>query len=522
MSFPSFIFEMPIKDSDDVVRFLEPKFDFGLAVYNATLGTALGRLERMRASAEWREVVAMEKGKERNRRLNQIRQSWGLTEYGLHEVANSHRNGAKRFVRKSEPGAKRTKDECILGVHVAQKLGTRVWGAFERFMFGKGGRPRYKSRRRGLHSLEGKTASTNIIWHPKEQAFSWNKRRIPVVVPRSAYATDALSDPSDPSKPRKVKYCRVVRRMIRGRMRYFLQLVLEGLAPVRYVPAPKEACVGIDPGPSKIAFVSEYGAALLRTSPRSTDHALEKKRLLRQMDRSRRATNADNYDADGVAKKGARKWKYSKRYEKLRERLSEIFRLERETRRTDHGLIANTIIQLGGTVKCEKNSYVAFQKNFGKSVGRNGTASLIQRVRSKAESAGGAEFVELNAYRCRLSQYDHVTETSAKKPLSQRWTRVGGTVVQRDAYSAFLAMCVVNNEHDPKLLREKWPSAETFSRRAGLARDFNQSTDFDLSKATKEPDFAAAFSSEMMHAGIIRVFSDSRSAPAARRPRRKN
>ena len=61
-------------------------------------------------------------------------------------------------------------------------------------------------------------------------------------------------------------------------MRYFLQLVLEGLPPVRYVPAPREACVGIDPGTSKIAFVSEYDAAFLRTSPRSTDHALGKKR----------------------------------------------------------------------------------------------------------------------------------------------------------------------------------------------------------------------------------------------------
>ena len=173
------------------------------------------------------------------------------------------------------------------------------------------------------------------------------------------------------------------------------------------------------------------------------------------MDRSRRATNAENYDAAGVPKKGASQWKYSKRYEKLRRELSEIFRLERETRRTDHGLIANTIIQLGGTVKCERNSHVAFQKNFGKSVGRNGTASLIQRVRSKAESAGGTQFVELNAYRCRLFQYDHVTAAFAKKPLGQRWTRVGNTVVQRDAYSAFLAMCVVDNEHNPRLLRRK-------------------------------------------------------------------
>ena len=520
---------MAIKDSDDIVRFLEPKFDFGLSVYNATLNTALGRLERMRASPERRDALAMEKGRERNRRLNQVRQSWGLTEYGLHEVANAHRNGAKRFVRKNEPGAKRTKDECILGVHVAQKIGTRVWNAVERYMFGDGGRPRFKSRRRGLHSLEGKTASANIIWLPEEKAFSWNKRRIPVVVPTTPYATEALTDPTDPSKPRKVKpskprkvkYCRVVRRVIRGRMRYFLQLVLEGLAPVRYVPAPREACVGIDPGPSKITFVSENGVALLCSSPRSVDHALEKKRILRQMDRSRRATNPENYEPNGVAKKGLHVWTYSKRYQKLRDALSECYRVERETRKADHGFIANIIIQLGGTVKCEKNSYVAFQKNFGKSFGRNGTASLIQRVRSKAESAGGTEFVELNAWKCRLSQYDHETGTYAKKPLNQRWTRVGDTVVQRDAYSAFLAMCVVENEHDPQLLREKWRSVETFFRRAGLARNFNQSTDFDLSKSTNEPAFAAAFSSETVHAGIIRVFGDSRSATAAKRPRRK-
>ena len=84
------------------------------------------------------------------------------------------------------------------------------------------------------------------------------------------------------------------------------------------------------------------------------------------MDRSRRATNAENYDAAGVPKEGASQWKYSKRYEKLRRELSEIFRLERETRRTDHGLIANTIIQLGGTVKCEKKQPCSLSEEFWK------------------------------------------------------------------------------------------------------------------------------------------------------------
>lgn len=146
MSTQVFVLELPIKDSDDVVRFLNRKFDFALSLYNATLHTALGRLERMRNSREWREAILLPKGKERSRKLAEIRFSFGLTEFSLGKIANGHRNGAKRFVRKTDPGAKRVKNECILGVEVAEAIGSRVWRSVERYLFGKGGRPRFKSR----------------------------------------------------------------------------------------------------------------------------------------------------------------------------------------------------------------------------------------------------------------------------------------------------------------------------------------------------------------------------------------
>lgn len=84
-----------------------------------------------------------------------------------------------------------------------------------------------------------------------------------------------------------------------------------------------------------------------------------------------------------------------------------------------------------------KNSYQSFQENFGKSVRKHGTGDLIQCLRRKAESADNADFIELNAYRCRLSQFNHVDGSYIKKTLKQRWTRISNTVVQRDAYSAF-------------------------------------------------------------------------------------
>ena len=66
--------------------------------------------------------------------------------------------------------------------------------------------------------------------------------------PDTDYMKEALA--SD----RRVKYCRIVRRTLNGKKRWFVQLVVEGVPPVRKVYAPKCEVVGIDPGPSRIAY----------------------------------------------------------------------------------------------------------------------------------------------------------------------------------------------------------------------------------------------------------------------------
>ena len=50
----SYIVELPLRVNDQQNRFLEKAFEFGRTLYNATLGTALGRLQRMRETQEWR------------------------------------------------------------------------------------------------------------------------------------------------------------------------------------------------------------------------------------------------------------------------------------------------------------------------------------------------------------------------------------------------------------------------------------------------------------------------------------
>ena len=126
--------------NDQQNRFLEKAFEFGRTLYNATLGSALGRLQRMRETQEWRVARDMPKGKARTKAFSAVHKAFGLTEFGLTIIANNHRKASGR------------KD---IGAHEAQSIGKAVRRALQRHMFRKAGRPRFKSFRRGLNSIEG-------------------------------------------------------------------------------------------------------------------------------------------------------------------------------------------------------------------------------------------------------------------------------------------------------------------------------------------------------------------------------
>ena len=66
------IVELPLRVNDQQNRFLEKAFEFGRTLYNATLGTALGRLQRMRETQEWRGVRDMPKGKARTKAFSAV------------------------------------------------------------------------------------------------------------------------------------------------------------------------------------------------------------------------------------------------------------------------------------------------------------------------------------------------------------------------------------------------------------------------------------------------------------------
>ena len=447
---PSFILELPLAVSTGDERVLLGRFEAGRRLYNVLLQDALKRLALMRQSKAWQAARTLEKGPERTAAFRVCASHHGFNEYALQAAARQHKDAAGFDGRMS--------------ANELQKLATRVWGAVSEYAYGTRGKPRFKSVRRPLHALEGKSNKQGIRWQADVGCVVWSGVYLPARLPTATqdpYVIAALQA--------RTKYCRLLWRKVRGRRRWFVQLVQEGVPPQKYDFFAAGQIVGLDIGPSTIAIVADEAVALERFAPGVVEPAAEKRRIQRALDRSRRACNPDNYAPDGTVKKGVKTWHRSKRYKKLAAQAAELERRLAATRKKEHGTLANKVLGLGTVIQTEKLSYKAFQRQFGRSVKNRAPGAFIELLSRKAASAGG-KVVALNTWRLKMSQYDHVTGTYTKKPLSQRWHPLGAGAqwVQRDCYSAFLAKCVVGESHSSCQLESSWPVTEALLARAGL------------------------------------------------------
>jgi len=291
----------------------------------------------------------------------------------------------------------------------------------------------------------------------------------------------------------KVAHCRIVRKACNTRHRYYLQIVIKAPSP-----RPVISCKGrvaLDEGPSQTAVVAidEEGnkhCHLFSLRKQIADIIRKMKPIQRAMNRSLKLNNPSNYTRDGAlkgvrVKKGYKKWKRSKNYERLRTQYSSLCRRLAASVETFNNTLANQIVSYGCHVRTESLSIVAWQKMFGKSILYNAPGKLRYTINRKAEKAGG-EFVELDTWNLKMSQYDHLTDDYHKKPLSLREHNLGQNTeqevrlfVQRDIYSAFLALNVefvmvdgklVQQHNQSKLIKE-FKSWEPFLRANGFVKE---------------------------------------------------
>jgi len=425
---------------------LDKRFNIGRQMYNAILGELYKRYNIMTERKEYKKVVNMPKGKERNRKFQELNKKYGLTEYSLHT-----------YIKLMQHYFKDNIDSFT-----AQKIATRAFRAFEKYMFHQAKKVYFKKHNE-LNSLEGKSNKTGIRFVNNE--LTWNKLNIPIVIKKSdEYAQMALNN--------KIKYCRILRKFIRGRYKYYIQLILDGTPPIKINKETGEikntigtGRVGIDIGTQTIAIASQYDVKLLELAPELDNIEKEKRMLQRRLDRQRRANNLDNFNKDGTIKKGIRidgkltklKWNESNRYIKTKNKLREIQRKQANIRKQSHEKLANHILNLGDKIYVEDMGYKGLQarakettinkktgrynkkKRFGKSLA-NKAPSMFLTILDNKLKYNGTQLYKIDTWSAKASQYNHIEDKYIKKDLSERWNDFGDYKIQRDLYSAFLIM----------------------------------------------------------------------------------
>lgn len=261
-------------------------------------------------------------------------------------------------------------------------------------------------------------------------------------------------------------YATLVPKLIRGKYRVYLHLTIEGKAKPKYDRFGNtrhrfgRGIIGADIGTQTVAYTSDTEIGLKNLAERG--NSIQKSERLerlyyRAMDRSRRATNPQNYNKDGTVKKGRKSWKYSNHYKKLKAKHSELCRINAINRQLAINEDANHLRSLGDVFITESknasklmkrakettvNSKGKFnkKKRFGKSI-KNRCPSGFQTTVEKKFKVSGGTYIEVpNNYRA--SQYDHTIDDYIKKKLSDRmYNLADGTLVQRDWYSSFLLYC---------------------------------------------------------------------------------
>ena len=311
-------------------------------------------------------------------------------------------------------------------------------------------------------------------------------------------------------------YASIVCEEIRGKLRVYIHVTVEGTALPKYRKDGSlrhvygTGKIASDIGTQSYAWTSSNEIGLDNLAERGLNYRKQERKeriLLQKMDRSRRANNPGNYNEDGTVKKRSERqpWKKSKRYRKLQKQHAEMCRKCAINRKLALNETVNILRSKGDTLITEKQSWKGLQKRakkeaplklqtensaqtkdgekvvkakrrkrFGKSIRIRCPGYFQARLKFVFENTGG-KYVEVpRDYRA--SQFDHTSGEYKRKPLSKRmFTLSNGVVVQRDWYSSFLLYCCTTDFEKINRKRCKSEFPQMLKRHNNMIEDIKSS-----------------------------------------------
>ena len=342
---------------------------------------------------------------------------------------------------------------------IVQKIAERVWQSVEAYLYKNGEALRFKKRRQYI-GFSNKSVATGI-------RFKDNKIIIndDLQMPLSVRRNDVFF--KNQLKEDRIKFFQIVRKYHKHKYRYYVLFYMEGISRNAYTKG--NGTVGIDIGPSTIAWDSKTETNIQELGKGIVNIEHELRRLQRRRDRQNRANNPENFNADGTIRRNTKtfkkKWKRSKRMKHTDDRIKMLYSKRRNLLDLQHNILAKHLLSLGDifivedmnwaalakkakeTKKSEKTGRYQKKKRFGKSILNHAPAKLITLLNNKADMCG-AKVVKVDCFKTAASQYDHTTGEFVKHDLNERKVTVGKDMIQRDLHAAFNLRHIIKKDND--------------------------------------------------------------------------
>ena len=485
---PSYVVSVKLHLPKQIENRLEKSFHISNSAYNEIISLGLKRFEAMKRNPYYQELLkarrlakaGVDKLKKAKKKTKGLIQQVELYDKALFELRKAY--GLTEFELQKYLGQQRRKDGSPykqLGAGEIQVIADQAMKTLKKVLFYqiKPHKVCFRSKFDldvGYRNRVNTDATRLVLSDKKDIAYRLyiHKKSTFVDIPVKAFNN---YQQMSLMRSEKIKYVQIIRKTIRGKKVYILQIVCQGFPPSKV--AKGEGVVGIDPGISTVAFASPNEVALVDLVPKNIT---QKEKLLKRLDqaieRSQRINNPECYNENGTIKKGVRFKRPSKRQVRLRNRRRKVYRSLSEERKKLQGQLVSRIVSQASSIKIEELNVKGLQKRsrdirinpktnrpfskkrFGKTIFRAAPSSFRAALERRALQLD-IDFEIISPKNVKPSQYNHIIQTFEKKPLSTRIYDLSDKYknVQRDLYSAFLIEHIENDYYNQKQLEQNFP-----------------------------------------------------------------
>ena len=335
---------------------------------------------------------------------NAILSERSFTEFGFNSIANEE----ARYFRENIPSS-------TVNLTIARPM----WAAFEEYLYG-GGRKVHPKNPGTFNSIasdgksgirlvncEGETVYCRQGKEDLTLLFGTRGNKVlemPLLIdPKNRYMAEMLT--------RSIHIIRIVRKKVKGRYKYSVQLTVDGAPAVKKhkngkpIHKIKEAPLGIYIDTRYVTVAHKNG---VKTFDLSTDDSTECEivRLRAYIHASTVVSNPENYNPDGTLVKSPVKngqklpleWNYSNGCKKAFDRIADLNRKAAENRKIRANIIANEILSMGNSIVVndftfkepgkKQTALTGTPASIRKSIGQNAPAQILTILDRKLTSAG--------------------------------------------------------------------------------------------------------------------------------------